>query len=101
MRVIFGLVAAAALAVPSQLARAEPAKTVCLIRGGPSICFPYPKYWAAATGPQTETPGTSGTSLKTIVLQPSAPSGNAWVMESQSSAGATDNAPACSLGLDC
>ena len=100
MQVIFGLAATALLAVFAKPACSEPSQTVCIIRGGTASCYQYSGYWEAATGPETETPGTSGASLKTIVLQPSAPSGSAWVMQPQSPGGATDT-PACSMGVNC
>ena len=92
MRVISGFLAAAAVA-----ALAQPALAVCVNRGGANTCYDDPKYWTATIRPEQQ--GADG-SVKTIVLQPSAVSGNAWVMTPPDS-DAADAAPACTLGVDC
>lgn len=93
MRVISGFVAVAMLAALTQ-----PALAVCVNRGGANTCYDDPKYWTAAVSPEQENPDGS---VKTIVLHPSALSGNAWVMTPQGSGAADAAAPACSLGVDC
>ena len=103
MRLIFGLVTAGFLAALSQ-----PALAVCINRGGISTCVDEPKYWKPtpllATGSPDAAPDPS---LKAIVLQPSASSGNAWVDVPKAgdgaaaSGGGTAAAPACILGANC
>jgi len=107
MRVICGFVAAALLA-----ALCQPAFAVCVYRATAKTCTDDPKDWTPATGPEkvekeTPPPAQPISSLKTIVMQPSAPTDNAWVMLPESGDGATmpvgtmTTAPACEPGMNC
>jgi hypothetical protein len=107
MRVICGFVAAAMLA-----ALAQPALATCVYRGTAKTCKDDPKYWespaAATEGPeQDKSPTAPAPSLKTMLMQPSASTDNAWVMLPEGGDGATTpvsvmiKAPACEPGMDC
>jgi hypothetical protein len=108
MRVISGLVATAMLA-----ALAQPAFAACVYHAATRICHDDPKYWtpavtADAEGPEQATPSdTLAQSLKTIVMQPSASTDNAWVMlpeggDAASAPGIVPvSVPACELGKSC
>jgi hypothetical protein len=107
MRVISGLVAAAMLA-----ASAQPVFASCVYHGASKICHDDPKGWTPAAsdgdGPEPEAPSEPApSSLKTIVLQPSSPVDNAWVMIPEGGDGAIAPAvvpvavPACTLGSTC
>jgi hypothetical protein len=115
MRVISGFVAAAMLVALSQ-----PAFAVCIYRGTAKTCGDDPKYWAPAQGPEKETsvqaplitdnepPSAQGlSSVKSIVMQPSALTDNAWVLLPENRDGATTlvstmtTAPACEPGTNC
>jgi hypothetical protein len=71
----------------------QPAFAVCIIRGGVRSCVrdsKYPKYPNATQkleeSRMPENPEATG---ETAVLQPSAASGNAWVLTPQDTSGAT------------
>ena len=104
MRVISGFVAAAMLAALSQ-----PAWAVCVNRGGVVTCRDDPKDWRPSAGPEKESSADDQvSSLKMIVLQPTAVTGDAaWVMTPESGDAAIKPAstnaavPACELGLSC
>jgi hypothetical protein len=108
MRVISGFGAAAMLA-----ALAQPALASCVYHGAAKVCHDDPKYWSPAValdppGPEKEAPAEPpASSLKTIVMQPSASVDNAWVMRPESGDGASAPAtvhvavPACEPGTNC
>jgi len=102
MRVICGIVAAAMLA-----ALCQPASAVCIYRAAAKTCRDDPKYWTPSAGPEKEAPAPpSVSSVKTIVMRPSAPTDNAWVMLPEGGDGATTPisvvvAPACEPGTSC
>jgi hypothetical protein len=102
MRIICGFMAAAMLA-----ALCQPVSAACIYRGTAKTCGDDPKYWAPAEKPEKETPETPPvSSLKTVVMQPSAATDNAWVMLPEGGGGATTPisvvvAPACEPGTSC
>jgi len=107
MRFICGFLAAAMLA-----ALCQPAFAVCVYRSTTKTCHDDPKYWTPAAGPEkvekeAPPPAKAISSLKTIVMQPSASTDNAWVMLPEGGDGATTpvsvmiKAPACEPGRDC
>ncbi len=87
MRIICSLVAASML-----MALSSPAWAVCVIRGGATTCTRdpnTPKYANSAIGARMATPAkTPNPNAKTIVLQPSGTSSDAWVLAPESTAGA-------------
>jgi hypothetical protein len=109
MRVISGFVVAATLA-----ALAQPAFATCVYHGAARVCHDDPKYWtppaaANAEGPEkpASTEAAPASSLKTIVMQPSASTDNAWVMLPEGGDGAQAPGvvpvavPACEPGKSC
>lgn len=88
MRVGYGVVTALILAVSAQ-----PALAICIIRGGVTNCVrdtKYPKYPNATMRYEADAPAADpAPNAKTIVLQPSALSENAWVLAPENDNGAT------------
>jgi hypothetical protein len=109
MRTICGFVVAAMLT-----ALAQPAFAACVYRGVAKVCHDDPKYWTPAVAADTQGPeqaapsaGAPVASLKTIVMQPSASTDNAWVMLPEGGDGASTPGivpvavPACEPGKSC
>ena len=74
------------------LVLAQPAWAVCVIRGGVTNCVrdgKYPKYPNATMRYDQDTPAAPAPDAKTIVLHPTGPDDNAWVLTPQSGVGAT------------